>query len=92
MNKSIIPTARSLTTLFTENDPNAYTTGLKALILNDYPETIAPLIDNIKVALQKVELEIREFGPENIKDIGHRFDKIEFYLDELIRKFKKPTS
>ena len=92
MNKPIIPAACSLTPLFTNSDPEAYTTGAKTLVLNDYPEPVAEIISNLKMAFQQLQLELIVGKPKNMKEIGAHFDEFEFYLDDLIWKFKKPAS
>jgi hypothetical protein len=75
--------------LFTDNDPEAYTTGPDTLCLDVYPEPIASTIGELKTAFQELQSTILVGKPNNKKEIGNCFDKLEWYLDELIRKFKQ---
>jgi hypothetical protein len=83
------PAACSVTSIFTDNDSEAYTTDSEVLWLDDYPEPIASTIFELKKAFQKLQLTILKGKPNNLKEIGNCFDEFEFYLEYLIWKFKK---
>jgi hypothetical protein len=80
-----IPIACSLTHLFTDKP---LTSGLKVL-LNDFPEPLAPTTGDFKTAIQQLQLTILEGNPSNVRETGDCFQKFELYFDKLILKFKK---
>jgi hypothetical protein len=66
-----------------------FTTGSEMLLLDEFPEPIAPTIGDLKLASQQLQLTILKRQPINTKVIGVCFNNFEGYLDELILKFKK---
>jgi hypothetical protein len=53
--------------------------------LIDFPEPLASIVDDYKYALQLLQLEILATDPDNLKDIGHCFEKLEKAFNRLIK-------
>ena len=50
----------------------------------EFPEPLASLIFNYKLAFQDLQFTILEDKPNNLKEIGHCFKELERHFHELI--------
>jgi hypothetical protein len=53
--------------------------------LIDFPELLASIVFGYKYALQQLQVEILAANPDNLKDIGHCFEKLEMVINRLIK-------
>jgi hypothetical protein len=79
-----IPAPCSLTHVFTGESK-----GSKTLYLNDFPEPISSIIDDLKTTFQELQMAILDGNPDNVREIGDCFKNFEVHLDQLISKFSK---
>jgi hypothetical protein len=55
----------------------------------DFPEPLASIIHGYKSAIQQLQLEIFKYDLENLKEIGHCFEKLEASIGTLIKSCTK---